>query len=65
MNTNPVLTYSHTASFKGFEFLFLTETTSSGKKTISHEYPNTDKRFVEEVGIIPKKIQMKKIMTLK
>lgn len=38
------------ASFKDVSFLVPTESKSSGKKTVDHEYPNSDRRFVEELG---------------
>lgn len=41
------------ASFKGFAFLVNTESNASGKKVVVHEYPNSDKRFVEELGQVP------------
>lgn len=42
------------ASFKGFSFLVGSETVESGKKIAVHEYPNSDKRFVEELGTLPR-----------
>lgn len=41
------------ASFKRFTFLVESETASAGKKVIAHEYPNSDKRFAEELGARP------------
>ena len=41
------------ASFRGVPFLFASETKSGGKKTVSHEYPNSNRRFTEELGEIP------------
>lgn len=43
----------HTASYEGFEFLISAETNNSGKKIVSHEYPNSDRRYSEELGKIP------------
>jgi len=40
----------HAASFKGASFLMKSGSTSGGRKTAVHEYPNTDKRFVEDLG---------------
>lgn len=57
-----VLDKLHNASFKGFDFLFLSESTTSGKKTVSHEYPNSNKRFTEELGEIPPKFSMRAIV---
>lgn len=41
------------ASFKGFSFLVESEQAISGKKVVLHEYPNSNKRFAEELGVIP------------
>jgi prophage DNA circulation protein len=41
------------ASFRGIPFLVESEATSSGKKTVTHDYPNSNKRFVEELGDMP------------
>lgn len=41
------------ASFRGIPFLVENESTTSGKKTVSHEYPNSNKRFVEDLGEMP------------
>lgn len=38
------------ASYKNVSFLVPNESKSSGKKTVDHEYPNSDRRFVEELG---------------
>lgn len=38
------------ASFRGVGFLVPRESKAAGKKTVSHEYPNAKKRFVEELG---------------
>lgn len=38
------------ASFKGAPFLINSGTTSGGRKTVVHEYPNADRRFVEDLG---------------
>jgi prophage DNA circulation protein len=41
------------ASFKGVSFLVNTETKTGGKKTVTHEYVGSDKRFTEELGLLP------------
>lgn len=43
----------HTASFRGVSFLVSTESVTRGKKTVIHEYPNSDFRYVEELGKQP------------
>ncbi len=40
----------HAASFKGATFLIKSGTTTGGRKTVTHEYPNSDRRFVEDLG---------------
>jgi len=39
------------ASFNNVNFLVPDESKSSGKKTIKHDYPNSNRRFVEELGV--------------
>lgn len=43
----------HTGSYNGITFLVPSESVQRGKKTVLHEYPNSDNRFVEEFGKIP------------
>lgn len=50
------------ASFKGFSFLVPDETRTGGKKVVSHEYPNTDYRFTEELGKVPPKFTITAII---
>ena len=38
------------ASFKGATFLIDGTSTTGGRKTVTHEYPNSDRRFVEDLG---------------
>jgi prophage DNA circulation protein len=38
------------ASFKGASFLIRSGSTTGGRKTVVHEYPNSDQRFVEDLG---------------
>jgi prophage DNA circulation protein len=38
------------ASFKGATFLIDGTSTAGGRKTVTHEYPNSDRRFVEDLG---------------
>ena len=42
------------SSFKGAEFLWRSVGTQSGRKTVTHEYPNSDFRVVEDLGALPK-----------
>ena len=41
------------ASFRGVRFLVPDESKEAGKKVVFHEYPNSDRRFVEELGKLP------------
>lgn len=50
------------ASFKGFEFLVPSESKSGGKKIIDHNYPNSDVRFLENLGRIPPNITLTAII---
>lgn len=42
------------ASFKGAYFYWRRLETQLGKKTVSHNYPGTARRFVEDMGTLPK-----------
>lgn len=42
-----------TASFRNVTFILDDESTSDGRKTVSHEFVNSDRRFVEDLGRIP------------
>jgi prophage DNA circulation protein len=46
------------ASFRGVPFLVESETVNRGKKTATHEYPNSDKRFTEDLGKLPPKFTL-------
>lgn len=41
------------ASFRGVKFFIRGEGESGGKKTVTHNYPNSGKKFVEELGRMP------------
>lgn len=43
----------HRASFRGVGFLVASESVSRGKKIVMHEYPNSNLRYVEELGKFP------------
>jgi prophage DNA circulation protein len=47
-----------TASFRGVTFPVNVERVQAGKKTITHEYPDSDRRFTEEQGKIPPKFSL-------
>lgn len=41
------------ASFRAINFFIRSEDVKGGKKFVSHEYPNSNRRFVEELGLNP------------
>ena len=45
-----VLDELYPASFRGVPFLIRTTSTSGGRKIVVHEYPNTNRRYVEDLG---------------
>lgn len=51
------------ASFKGAEFLIQSASTQSGRKTVTHEFPNSDRRFVEDLGLLNKTFTIRGIIT--
>lgn len=47
------------ASFKGVEFEIRSEAiTEAGRRIVLHEYPNSDQRFIEDLGQIPPKFRV-------
>lgn len=42
-----------TASFRGVEFFFRSESSQEGRKTVTHDFVNSDRRFVEDLGQMP------------
>jgi prophage DNA circulation protein len=38
------------ASFRGIPFLFTDTSRSGGRKTVTHEYPNRNRRYIEDMG---------------
>lgn len=45
-----ILENLNVASFRGARFLIKSHSASGGRKTVNHEYPNSDRRFVEDLG---------------
>ena len=39
------------ASFRGISFLIEDSSVSGGRKTVTHEFPNSDRRYVEDLGL--------------
>ncbi len=41
------------ASFRGVVFFFRSESSQEGRKTVTHDFVNSDRRFVEDLGQLP------------
>ncbi|MGD9276255.1 MAG: DNA circularization N-terminal domain-containing protein [Candidatus Pacearchaeota archaeon] len=41
---------TYPADFKGVGFIYVSGTITAGRKTVTHEYPNKDFRYVEDLG---------------
>ncbi len=50
------------ASFRGIPFLVNAETKTGGKKIVTHEYVGSDKRFTEELGLLPPSFALEAIV---
>ena len=50
------------ASWRGVPFLVPNESEDTGQKSALHEYPNSDERFVEQLGKIPSTFKMEAII---
>lgn len=42
-----------TASFRGVPFFFRSENSQEGRKTVTHDFVGSDRRFVEDLGQLP------------
>lgn len=52
----------HSASFRGIPFLVSGARTTAGRKQAVHEYPDTDRRYVEDMGILQDKYEIEAIV---
>jgi len=50
-------------SYKGAPFLIRRGDTSGGRKTVTHEYPNSDRRFVEDLGLLQRSFSVEATIT--
>lgn len=50
------------ASFRDFQFLVPRSRLSDGRKTVTHEFVNSDNRFVEDLGAFPSKFTVTAII---
>ena len=46
-----------TAKWRNVEFIMNNVETSGGQKTVVHEYPNSNRRFVENLGVLSKALE--------
>lgn len=51
------------ASFRGVEFLVPSDELSEGRKTATHEYVNSKRRFIEDLGEMPSKFTVNAIIS--
>lgn len=47
-----------TAKLGGLEFFWVSDSADIGRKKVSFEYPNRNTRFVEDLGLLPKKFSI-------
>lgn len=59
----PNLLELYSASFRGVPFLVRGTTTDFGRKTVSHEYPQRDDRFVEDLGKRPETYHIRAVLS--
>lgn len=50
------------ASYNGVRFLYQSSSINGGRKTVTHEYPNSDIRFVEDLGGLRKTYNIEAII---
>jgi prophage DNA circulation protein len=53
----------YTASFRGVEFYVTDASTRGGRKLVTHEFPNTDRRYVEDLGRLQKEFTVSAIIS--
>lgn len=51
------------ALYKGVSFLLQSHTLTAGRKTVTHEFPNSDYRVVEDLGALPDKFTITGLTT--
>lgn len=44
----------HPATYKGVKFLMMISSVIGGRKSVRHEFPNSDKQTIEDLGLAPK-----------
>jgi prophage DNA circulation protein len=58
-----ILGQLYPALYKGVSFLLQSHTLTAGRKTVTHEFPNSDYRVVEDLGALPDKFTITGITT--
>ena len=51
------------ASFRGAEFFVDSASTTGGRKTVTHEFPNTDRRYIQDMGLKQRSFTVDAIIT--
>ena len=51
------------ASFRGAEFFVDSASTTGGRKTVTHEFPNTDRRYIQDMGLKQRSFTVEAIIT--
>ena len=59
----PLINELDRASFRGIKFLMISGNTAGGRKTVSHEYHNADRRFVEDLGKLQRIFTVEGVIT--
>jgi prophage DNA circulation protein len=57
-----ILDETFPASYKGASFLAIKTTTAGGRKDVLHEYPNSDKQSVEDLGLKPRTLTIEGVI---
>ena len=53
-----ILDQLQTLTYNNIPILFISSNTTGGRKTITHEYPNRDFRFTEDLGKLQKRFSL-------
>jgi len=53
-----ILNKLQVGSFKGVPYLWKSSNLTGGRKTVTHEFPNKNIRFTEDLGLLPKTFSM-------
>lgn len=53
-----ILDKLYPGSFRGIPFLIKSSSIKGGRKTVTHEFPNSDRRYVEDLGLMNETINL-------